>query len=167
MLPLSTMTVALLSKRRNRFDSRAHLHERSDECTQTRRTSGGWGTGGRGGCRAVLRRYIHLYPISATIEVQGVRPMRGGGETGGARNVRDNPRVRYGAPMVATLRWIYPPVSLLPSPFSLRSFTRPVQAAATHRHHLAIHLGPVLLITRLELRTRTGSAGVRKTVPYL
>lgn len=39
----------------------------------------------------------------------------------------------------------------------------PRPGCATHRHHLAIHLGPVLLITRLELRTRTGTAGVRET----
>lgn len=49
------------------------------------------------------------------------------------------------------------PPSLFPSPFSalfpLFHSSRP-GCATTHRHHLAIHLGPVLLITRLELRTR-------------
>lgn len=99
-------------------------------------------TGGRGGCRAVLRGYIHLrHPISATAKVKGVR---------GARTARDNPRVRYGAPCLLSS----------PSPFLFHSAC---PGCTTHRQHLAIHLGPVLLITRLELRTRTGTAGVRET----
>lgn len=44
---------------------------------------------------------------------------------------------------------------LLSSPFSLL-FHSSRPGCATHRHHLAIHLGPVLLITRLELRARSG-----------
>lgn len=79
---LSTMTVTLLSKRRNRFDSRAHLYEKRRVYADSAHIGGGGGTGGRGGCRAVLRRYIHLYPISATTKVErgeevktGVRAM--------------------------------------------------------------------------------------------
>lgn len=43
MLPLSTMTVALLSKRRNRFDSRAHLHEKQTSVRRLGARRGGKG----------------------------------------------------------------------------------------------------------------------------
>lgn len=59
-------------------------------------------------------------------------------------------------PVVAATLFVA--LSLFPAPFSpLFHSSRPCRA--THRHHLAIHLGPVLLITRLELRTRTGTRG--------
>jgi len=62
-------------------------------------------------------------------------------------------------------RGCYPSVnishSLFPSSFS-PLFHSSCPGRTTHRH-LAIHLGPVLLITRLELRTRTGTAGARET----
>lgn len=58
----------------------------------------------------------------------------------------------------ATLFGGYVTLSLFPAPFS-PPFHSSRPCRATHRHHLAIHLGPVLLITRLELRTRTGTRG--------
>lgn len=73
------------------------------------------------------------------------------------------------APMVprvaATLR--YPLLAFAHRPLSfsqsLCCFTHPT----THRHYSAIHLGPVLLITRLGLRTRIGDIEVpsRRSVP--
>lgn len=156
MLPLSTMTVALLSKRRNRFDSRAHLHDvkrrvyADSVCELAGRRAGS------GVADVWYYMGVHLYLILATTASRWVRACY-------VHEVTLERECVCGAP------WLLP-FDILPSPsrlspslsLSFCPFTHPT----THRHHSAIHLGPALLITRLGLRTRSGiEVPSRRSVP--
>jgi len=79
----------------------------------------------------------------------------------------NSPRIRLRCPRIVA----YPSACSLMSLFlflpalSLAFSLILRSCCATHRHHLTIHLGPVLLITRLGLRTRNRGLGNSGDVP--
>jgi len=143
----------------------------TDECTQTRRApaiateSRGRERGEKRDGYGVLRGYVYSY----------VTPASTGSSTGCARATfrGNNPRESRsrGAPRHPARPLTRASLLLFSQSLSLALFLASLSALPfvpsrprhSPAHHSAIHLGPVVLITRLGLRTRTGTPGTRET----